>query len=66
MASSGGLKGSGSEEGLSDDAIASLIEKRNAARKARDFGESDRIRDELKAQGVILEDTAGQTSWRRQ
>ena len=61
----GWLKGSGSEEGLSDDAIASLIEKRNAARKARDFGESDRIRDELKSQGITLEDGPGGTTWRR-
>jgi cysteinyl-tRNA synthetase len=61
----GWLKGSGSGEGLSDDAIASLIEKRNAARKARDFAESDRIRDELKSQGITLEDGPGGTTWRR-
>jgi cysteinyl-tRNA synthetase len=46
--------------------IEELIARRTAARKAKNFAESDRIRDELKAQGVILEDKAGQTTWRRQ
>ncbi|HCU54140.1 MAG TPA: cysteine--tRNA ligase, partial [Gammaproteobacteria bacterium] len=52
--------------GLSDDEIEKLIEARQAARKAKDFKESDRIRDELKAQGVLLEDSKGGTTWRRQ
>ncbi|MDH3310095.1 MAG: cysteine--tRNA ligase [Gammaproteobacteria bacterium] len=51
---------------LSDDQIEKLIQKRSEARKNKDWAESDHIRDELKAQGVILEDTAGQTTWRRQ
>jgi cysteinyl-tRNA synthetase len=51
---------------LTDAEIASLIERRAAARAARDWAESDRIRDELAARGVILEDNAGaKTSWRR-
>jgi len=48
-----------------DAEIEKLIEQRNAARKAKNFAESDRIRDELLARGIILEDTAGKTRWRR-
>jgi cysteinyl-tRNA synthetase len=48
-----------------DSEIESLIAARNAARKARNFAESDRIRDELLARGIILEDGAGGTRWRR-
>src|SRR3569833_2041913 len=52
--------------GLGDQAIQELITKRNAARKEKNWKESDRIRDELKAQGVILEDRPdGTTDWRR-
>jgi cysteinyl-tRNA synthetase len=38
---------------------------RLAARKAKDFAAADRIRDELAVAGVVLEDAAGATSWRR-
>jgi cysteinyl-tRNA synthetase len=48
-----------------DESVEKLIEARNAARKARNFAESDRLRDALLAQGVILEDTPGGTRWRR-
>jgi cysteinyl-tRNA synthetase len=48
-----------------DSDIEKMIEARNAARKARDFAESDRIRDALLAKGILLEDTAGGTRWRR-
>jgi cysteinyl-tRNA synthetase len=48
-----------------DAEIEKLIEARNAARKARNFAESDRIRDELLARGIILEDTPGGVRWRR-
>jgi len=52
--------------GLSEAAILSLIDARNAARKARDFAEADRIRKELAEGGVVLEDKAGgKTEWRR-
>ena len=40
-----------------------LIEARNAARKAKDFSESDRIRDELAKMGVVLKDTKDGTTW---
>ncbi|MFQ5469456.1 MAG: cysteine--tRNA ligase [Gammaproteobacteria bacterium] len=50
---------------LSDNAIDELIAKRNQARADKDFAEADRIRDELKHLGVILEDGPGGTTWRR-
>ncbi|HEY5683179.1 MAG TPA: cysteine--tRNA ligase [Sulfuricaulis sp.] len=52
--------------GLTDMQIEALIARRALARKKKNWAESDRLRDELRAQGVILEDTAGQTTWRRQ
>jgi cysteinyl-tRNA synthetase len=44
-------------------AIADAIAARNAARKAKNFKESDRIRDELLAQGILLKDGPGGTTW---
>jgi cysteinyl-tRNA synthetase len=41
------------------------IAARNDAKKARDFATSDAIRDALKAKGIILEDNASGTTWRR-
>ncbi|MYD98448.1 MAG: cysteine--tRNA ligase [Gammaproteobacteria bacterium] len=53
-------------QGLSDDAtVEHRIAERNAARAAKDFALADAIRDELAAEGVQLEDTAGGTRWRR-
>jgi len=60
------LQGGGVVNGLTDAQIEALISRRTDARKNRNWAESDRIRDELKAQGVILEDSAGVTTWRRQ
>ena len=44
--------------------IEEMIQKRKDAKKARDFAESDRIRDELAAQGIILQDSREGTTWR--
>jgi len=46
-------------------AIQTLIDARIAARKARNWAEADRIRDELVAQGIILEDGPTGTIWRK-
>jgi cysteinyl-tRNA synthetase len=55
-----------SEASDSDAAIQKLIDERIAARKAKNFKESDRIRDELLKAGIALEDKPdGKTSWRR-
>jgi len=48
-----------------DSEIDALVAARDAARAGRDFAEADRIRDELKARGVILEDGAAGTTWHR-
>jgi cysteinyl-tRNA synthetase len=46
------------------DAVQSLIDARNAARARRDFAEADRIRGELAAQGILVEDTPQGTRWK--
>jgi cysteinyl-tRNA synthetase len=51
----------GAAEGWILDAIAA----REAARKRKDYAEADRIRNELLAKGIILEDVRGRTTWRR-
>jgi len=54
-----------SNDGLSDDDIEAKIIARNEARANKDFAASDVIRDELQAAGIILEDSAAGTIWRR-
>jgi cysteinyl-tRNA synthetase len=53
------------EEELLDEEIEALIEKRNEARKARDFKLADEIRDQLKALNIIIEDTPQGIRWKR-
>jgi cysteinyl-tRNA synthetase len=55
----------GAPSGPGDDEIEALVARRAEARRARDFAEADRIRDLLQEQGVLLEDAAGGTRWRR-
>lgn len=50
---------------LAERAIEDMIARRQEARRQKNWAESDRIRDELKKAGVVLEDTGGRTTWRR-
>ncbi len=49
-----------------DDEIEALILQRTEARKSKNWAEADRIRDELKAQGIVLEDTPQGVKWHRE
>jgi cysteinyl-tRNA synthetase len=61
-----GLEVGSGGSGAGDDAeIDALVAARTAARAAKDFAEADRVRDELAARGVTLEDTADGTIWHR-
>jgi cysteinyl-tRNA synthetase len=59
------LQGSASENGLDDAAINTQIFARTAAKQSKNFAEADRIRKELLAAGIVLEDGAQGTTWRR-
>ena len=59
-----GIKTEKKEE-LLDDEIQALIDKRQAARKAKNFARADEIRDELLAKGIILKDTREGVKWSR-
>ena len=59
------LQGGSLEGEISADEVEQLIAARKAARAGKDWAESDRIRDELIARGIVLEDGAGGTTWRR-
>lgn len=50
---------------LSDDEVEELIEKRNIAKKERDFAMADGIRDDLVSKGIVLEDTRQGVRWKR-
>ena len=60
-----GVKLASSDNELNNEHIQALIDERNEARKNKDFARSDQIRDELKAQGIILEDTPQGTRFKR-
>lgn len=55
----------GPDSGMEQEEIERLIAERSVAKKARNFAEADRIRATLKEAGVLIEDNAQGTSWRR-
>ncbi len=59
------LRGTSQEDPGVVARVTGLLEKRDAARKAKDFTQADAIRDQLKQDGILLTDTAGGTLWRR-
>ncbi len=61
----GYLKRSVGKQGLSDAEVEALLAARQAARAVKNFAESDRIRAQLTAAGVLIDDKAGRTEWRR-
>ena len=61
-----GIKLVAHDNHIDDEQIKALIEERNQARKNKDFARSDQIRDELKQQGIILEDTPQGTRYKKE
>ncbi|MCB1761004.1 MAG: cysteine--tRNA ligase [Gammaproteobacteria bacterium] len=59
------LRGGAGSDGPSDDQIEALVQQRLSAKREKNWGEADRIRDQLNAMGVLLEDGPQGTSWRR-
>jgi cysteine--tRNA ligase len=53
------------EDGTPDEAVETLICQRADAKKAKNFAEADRIRDELKAQGIEVTDVPNGAKWKR-
>lgn len=61
-----GVKITATDNQIDDEKIKQLIEERNQARKNKDFARSDQIRDDLKQQGIILEDTPQGTRYKKE
>jgi len=59
------LRGEAAADGVSDEEVEQLVQQRLDAKAGKNWGEADRIRDQLKELGILLEDAAGSTSWRR-
>ena len=57
--------GTAAESGFTPEHIEQMIQERLLARANKDYGEADRIRNELMSASIILEDTAKGTTWRR-
>ncbi|NNJ91600.1 MAG: cysteine--tRNA ligase [Gammaproteobacteria bacterium] len=59
------LRGQAADDGLSDDKINELVQQRVEAKQNKDWAMADKIRDDLKEQGIIVEDGPEGSSWRR-
>ncbi|MCB1969684.1 MAG: cysteine--tRNA ligase [Geminicoccaceae bacterium] len=53
------------DDGGDEERVAALVQERIDARKARNFARADEIRNQLNAEGIVLEDGPGGTTWRR-
>jgi len=60
-----GILSAKAEEESLDEKVEAMIQARQEARKAKNFAEADRIRDELKAMNIILEDTPQGVKWKK-
>ena len=61
----GAVRGGADPQGRTEAAIEARVAARTEAKKARQFGEADRLRNELAQAGIVLEDSATGTRWRR-
>jgi cysteinyl-tRNA synthetase len=52
------------QQGLTDQEVQKAIAARDQARKDKNWHEADRIRNELLAKGIVVEDTRGGTTWK--
>jgi len=59
------LRGQVSSDGLGDEEVEALVQQRVEAKKNKDWATADKIRDDLKEQGIVVEDSAEGSTWRR-